>query len=194
MRRYHHGDLRAAVLARAEETLRDDGIDAVTLRQLARDLCVSHTAPSRHFKDKQALLDALALSGFERLHEALSVAQLPDSDSFVDRFRAFASAYVGFAIANAALLNVMYKVKHDPSASEELTTAGQRISAAAMELIAHGQRTGEVRQGPMEQIGLPVFTTIHGFADLAVTDVVPPTEIDSGLEAVIAYALRGCAP
>ncbi|MGW3141017.1 TetR/AcrR family transcriptional regulator, partial [Streptomyces sp. NPDC001139] len=70
-RRYHHGDLRAALLARAEQTLRERGPGDLSLRELARDLGVSHAAPSRHFKDKQTLLDALAQTGFERLREVL---------------------------------------------------------------------------------------------------------------------------
>ena len=56
--RYHHGDLRAALIARAAEVVVADGVGALSLRELARDLGVSHGAPSRHFPDKQALLDA----------------------------------------------------------------------------------------------------------------------------------------
>ena len=70
--RYHHGDLRAALIARAAEVVVADGVGALSLRELARDLGVSHGAPSRHFPDKQALLDALALDGFERLRVDLA--------------------------------------------------------------------------------------------------------------------------
>ena len=64
-RPYHHGDLRSALLAAAERTLRDKGTSAsLSLRELARDIGVSHAAPGRHFKDKQALLNALALVGY----------------------------------------------------------------------------------------------------------------------------------
>src|SRR5919199_958702 len=60
-RRYHHGNLRAALLERAESTLAERGAAALSLRQLARDAGVSHAAPQRHFKTKAALLDALAV-------------------------------------------------------------------------------------------------------------------------------------
>lgn len=66
-RPYHHGDLRSALLAAAERTLRDKGTASLSLRELARDLGVSHAAPGRHFKDKQALLNALALVGYDRM-------------------------------------------------------------------------------------------------------------------------------
>ena len=66
-RPYHHGNLREALLAAAERTLVAGGASSLTLRELGRELGVSHTSPRRHFADKQALLDALALRGFERL-------------------------------------------------------------------------------------------------------------------------------
>lgn len=192
-RRYHHGDLRAALLTRAEQTLKEKGPGDLSLRELARDLGVSHAAPSRHFKDKQALLDALALAGFDRLNGLLAASRDAAGEAFADRLAALVRAYVDFATGNAVLLDVMYAVKHDPSASEDLITAGHRLAALAMEVIADGQRRGEVRQGPVERIGLPVFTTLHGFASLAVSGMLSAEETDSGLDDLIAYMLRGCA-
>ncbi|MFC9234090.1 TetR/AcrR family transcriptional regulator [Streptomyces decoyicus] len=191
-RRYHHGDLRAALLTRAEQTLREKGPGALSLRELARDLGVSHAAPSRHFKDKQALLDALALAGFERLDEALAASRAA-GETFADRLGGLVRAYVDFALANAELLDLMYTVKHDPAASEALITAAQRLGAMAGELVAEGQRSGEVREGPVDDIGMPVFTTLHGFASFAVSGVLSAEAVESGLDAVIAYMVRGCA-
>ncbi|MFI1306101.1 TetR/AcrR family transcriptional regulator [Streptomyces sioyaensis] len=193
-RRYHHGDLRAALLTRAEQTLREKGPGALSLRELARDLGVSHAAPSRHFKDKQALLDALALAGFERLDEALSASRDAAGEAFTDRLRGFVRAYVDFARANAELLDLMYTIKHGPAASEALIAAGQRLGAMAGELVAEGQRSGEVREGPVDSIAMPVFTTLHGFASFAVSGVLSAEEATSGFDAVFAYILRGCAP
>ena len=66
-RPYHHGNLRTALLAAAQQTVRERGVAALSLRELAREVGVSHGAPRRHFPDRQALLDALAEDGFERL-------------------------------------------------------------------------------------------------------------------------------
>ncbi|HWA80524.1 MAG TPA: TetR/AcrR family transcriptional regulator, partial [Acetobacteraceae bacterium] len=70
-RPYHHGNLREALLQAAEEALESGGAQDISLRELSRKLGVSHTSPRRHFADKQALLDALAVRGFERFDEAL---------------------------------------------------------------------------------------------------------------------------
>jgi hypothetical protein len=52
-RPYHHGNLRTALLAEAERTIRERGVHDVSLRQLAREVGVSHGAPRRHFPDRQ---------------------------------------------------------------------------------------------------------------------------------------------
>ncbi|MEV4996105.1 TetR/AcrR family transcriptional regulator [Streptomyces niveus] len=193
-RRYHHGDLRAALLARAEETLREKGAAALSLRELARDLDVSHAAPSRHFKDRQALLDALALVGYERMTAVMLASQEDVGESCRKRLEAMVRAYVGFCLDNAELLDLMCSIKHDPQASAALLEATGRWSELIERLVAEGQRQGEVREGPVARVGVPVFATLHGYADLAATGMLTPELAEGGLDDVIAFILRGCAP
>ncbi|XUL93623.1 TetR/AcrR family transcriptional regulator [Streptomyces galilaeus] len=193
-RPYHHGDLRAALLARAEETLREKGTAALSLRELARDLGVSHNAPSRHFRDKQALLDALALSGYERMTDVIRTSQADAGESSGKKLEAVVRAYVGFCMENAALLGLMYSIKHDPQASADLLEATGRWSELIDRVMLEGQRRGEVREGPLDSIGIPVFATLHGYADLAATGMLTPKAAERGLDEVIAFILRGCAP
>ena len=82
-RPYHHGNLRPALLAAAERALARGG--ELSLRELAREIGVSHAAPRRHFPDKQALLDALALDGFERLGREMAAALEQAGPAFRDR-------------------------------------------------------------------------------------------------------------
>ncbi|WP_165985115.1 TetR/AcrR family transcriptional regulator [Streptomyces sp. YIM 98790] len=192
--RYHHGDLRAALLNRAEETLREKGRGALSLRELARDLGVSHAAPGRHFKDKQALLDALALSGFERLGALLTACREQAGETFARRLDAVARAYVDFATANAELLDLMYAAKHEPAASEALVASAHRGYEQIIEMITDGQRRGEVRPGPAERLTLAVFSALHGYASLAASGMLPPGASEHGLDDTIAHILRGCAP
>src|SRR4029453_3061095 len=74
--RYHHGDLRRALLEQAVRTIQRHGVDRLTLRGVGQDLGVSRTALYRHFADKAARLEAVAAQGFrtrrERLDEALT--------------------------------------------------------------------------------------------------------------------------
>ena len=73
-RPYHHGNLRQELLRVASVALETVGPRNLSLREISRDLGVSHTAPRRHFADKQQLLDALAREGYEQVRAAIAIA------------------------------------------------------------------------------------------------------------------------
>src|SRR5271168_1175007 len=124
-RPYHHGNLRTALLAQAARTVRECGVQAVSLRELAREAGVSHGAPRRHFPDRQALLDALAQAGFKRLGAELRGAFDRAGEDFEARLHATATAYVHFATRDAALLELMFAGKHQQQ-SGDLHQAAER--------------------------------------------------------------------
>jgi AcrR family transcriptional regulator len=193
-RPYHHGDLRAALLTLAEDTLRARGPAELSLRELAREAGVSPAAPSRHFRTKQVLLDALALEGFQRLTGAMTTGLEQAGDTFAARLTAITRAYLGFAAANGALLDLMYGRKHEPDASTELLAALHRLKDLATDLIADGQRRGEVREGPLGLLSLPLFVTLQGLTQLALSGGFPADQIEAGVDETIAFILRGYAP
>src|SRR3954452_13485597 len=71
---YHHGNLRRVLIDKALEAIADKGVAAMSLRDVARRAGVSHSAPAHHFGDRQGLLTAIAIEGFERLTEATRAA------------------------------------------------------------------------------------------------------------------------
>src|SRR3954471_11473039 len=71
---YHHGNLRRVLIDKALEAIADDGVAAMSLRDVARRAGVSHSAPAHHFGDRQGLLTAIAIEGFEGLTEATRAA------------------------------------------------------------------------------------------------------------------------
>ncbi len=189
-RPYHHGNLRAALLEQAEQTLREGGVDQLSLRDLARQVGVSHGAPRRHFSDRQALLDALAENGFERLGAELRAAVNRAGDGFEDRLRATAVAYVRFAVRDSALLELMFAGKHrDPSGP--LNEAAERAFSIMTELIVQGQRSRALRAGDPERVGLVLFATIQGIATLVSAGIVPREQIDGLVSDATAYFVRG---
>lgn len=102
---YHHGDLRAALLDAADALLDQGGDGAVSLREAARMAGVSATAAYRHFADKEALLAALALRGFEAFGAAMAAAvAVGDVSPHVARGR----AYLRFALARPGRFRLMF--------------------------------------------------------------------------------------
>jgi AcrR family transcriptional regulator len=106
---YHHGDLKPAVLAAAEKILELEGVDALTLRAVARMVGVSHTAPKNHFGDLGGLLSELAAVGYRRFGAALSAAMERAGVEPRQRMKAMGLAYVAFARAYPGMFLLMYR-------------------------------------------------------------------------------------
>jgi AcrR family transcriptional regulator len=193
-RPYHHGDLRAALLESAERTLREKGAGALSLREMARDIGVSHAAPGRHFKDKQALVDALALNGYERLNEALSSAADRPDQSFEERMTALARAYLGFAVENPELLELMFARKHDPDSSAQLAAAVDHSLHLFTRVIADAQERGEIVQGDPERITTAAAASLHGLAALIAGCALDAQETLAGLDEHVRLLLNGLRP
>lgn len=189
-RPYHHGRLREALLAEAERTLRERGVQELSLRELARGVGVSHAAPRRHFPDRQALLDALAEAGFERLGAELRTAFDGAGSDFRARLQATAAAYVRFATSDAALLELMFASKHG-APSGALHDAAERAFGVMFELIQQGQAEGAIERGEPERVGLVLFATIHGVAALVTAGMVDPGRLDELTSDAIDHFLRG---
>jgi AcrR family transcriptional regulator len=189
-RPYHHGNLRGALLAAGERTVRERGVENLSLRELAREIGVSHGAPRRHFPDRQALLDALAETGFGRLGAELRVAADRAGDEFQPRLEATATAYIRFATANPALLDLMFASKHratEPSLHEAM----ERAFSVMMDLILQGQAIGRLQPGDPERVGLVLFSTIQGIAALLTAGMITPDQLNGLTTDAIEHFLRG---
>ncbi|MEV5714727.1 TetR/AcrR family transcriptional regulator [Amycolatopsis mediterranei] len=167
-RPYHHGRLRTVLLDEAQRVLREKGVDGLSLRDLAREAGVSHAAPRWHFPDRQALLDALAEAGFERLAtEARSVLDRGEHDSEA-RLHAVASAYLEFAVRDAALLELMFTArKTEPSPG--LLEASDRLFGTTREIIEAAQRDNTLPQGDPERLQMLFIATLQGIATFAIS-------------------------
>jgi AcrR family transcriptional regulator len=192
-RPYHHGNLREALLEQAEIALARDGAAALSLRELSREVGVSHGAPRRHFADKQALLDALSESGFTKLGAALHDAIARAGPDFDTRMSALARAYVRFATEHAALLELMFASKHLPGA-DRLHEASAQAFAPALELIAEGQAAGAVVPGDLDRVAMVAFAGMHGIAALANSGLLGDTALDELVDDAVERLALGLRP
>jgi AcrR family transcriptional regulator len=190
-RSYHHGNLRSALLESAERTLSRRGASELSLRELAREVGVSHAAPRRHFADKQALLDALAEDGFERLGSELDAAMTGAGDSLREQLGAFARAYVRFATEHPALLELMFAGKYR---DDRLREASERAFAGALALFASAQAAGEVVPGDPGRVGLVALATLHGLASLANNGMLGDAELEELVEDAVDRVVLGLRP
>ncbi|WP_327381304.1 TetR/AcrR family transcriptional regulator [Streptomyces sp. NBC_01207] len=190
---YHHGNLREALLARAEDVLATSGADSLSLRALARDLGVSHAAPGRHFRDRQALLDALAVGGFTRLNARLRAA-VDEPGPVTGRLARMGRAYIDFAVAHAPLLSLMFTAKHADHSSTELRELGHQSLDIAAGLLSLAQQEGVVRAGDPARLAQVAFSVVHGLAALAVGSLLEDTPLDEATDLALDVLLTGLGP
>ncbi len=166
--RYHHGDLREALLQAATEMLVETGPKGLSLREAARRAGVSTGAPYRHFKDKDALLVALAARGFDALHEALQEVQAACAESdALERVQRLGVAYVEFAADQPALFRLMFgelapKTEGQPELLAASKAAGAHLPAAIL-AVQQERALGDL---DVEDATLMAWAVVHGVAAL----------------------------
>jgi AcrR family transcriptional regulator len=193
-RPYHHGNLRSALLSCAERTLSEHGAGQLSLRELARQVGVSHAAPRRHFADKQSLLDALAQDGFERLGRELRAAMAAAGSGFNARLLAFAQTYVRFATRHAALLELMFAGKYRPGAADSLREAADRAFVAPLALIGEGQAAGEVVPGDPERVAIVAWAALQGLASMINSGMLDDSALDDLVADAVDRLIVGLRP
>ena len=193
-RPYHHGNLREALLEAAERTLETGGAGSLTLRELSRELSVSHTSPRRHFADKQALLDALARRGFERLGVITARAAKDRGEDFKACLIRLARAYVGFALKHPALFGLMFEAKRRADAPPELLAASDKTFALLLALFAQGQASGEVVAGDPARLSLGSMAAVQGLLSISTNGQFKGVPLDRLVAEMIERVVWGLRP
>lgn len=151
---YHHGDLKAVILAKAAELVAQRGAGAISLRELARAAGVSHAAPAHHFTDRRGLFTALAAEGWRNLAAALDDAR----PEFIDA----ALAYVRFALDHPGHYAVMFDRSLVDPEDAELVAAQD---AAGAELSRGVGTLDDPRaESDPEAAALAAWSLVHGFS------------------------------
>ena len=169
-------------------------MQALSLRELAREVGVSHAAPRRHFPDRQALLDALARGRLRapRRRAAPRRRRAPDR-SFDARLHALSQAYIAFATRHAALLELMFAGKQREGADRVRETA-DRAFAIALAVVAEAQAAGELPAGDPGSVAIVAFATLQGLAAMANGGMIDDAPVDEVVTDAIDRLLDGLRP
>jgi AcrR family transcriptional regulator len=163
---YHHGDLRAALLATTLALVDEVGVEGLSLREVSRRTGVSHTAAYKHFSDKAALVRALVGDAFERFAIALEAGRDAGTDA-LDRLRRIGIAYVLFAHEHRTQFKMMFR----PELTGTVDLAALDPSARAYNVLVDGVAdaiaVGMVR-GDAQTVVLASWSIVHGLSALIV--------------------------
>jgi AcrR family transcriptional regulator len=151
---------RDRILEAAEKLYRKDGLSTLSIRRIADQVGLTPMAIYRHFRDKDAIIDALVGAGYRKWEKQFEA--VPRSHMPVERIRAGLLSYVEFALEERRLFELMYLVPRRTTASPATKSAAfTSMMDAAREAVASGLIGGD----PAEVI-LLAWSTTHGLVAL----------------------------
>lgn len=158
---YHHGNLRAALIATSLKLIEEKGVRALTLREIGTCAGVSRTAAYRHFTNKADLLGAISEAGFKEFGDALEAARQLASGTSNSPLEAMAVAYVRFASEHRAHYEVMFEDSYVPKGEY-----AARAFHILEETVRQGQEAGQIRPGDSVQLARLLWSLVHGISTL----------------------------
>jgi AcrR family transcriptional regulator len=200
--RYHHGDLRNALIAAAVALVRADGPDAIVLRAAARRVGVSANAAYRHFDRLSDLIEAVRQAGFDALSASMlkELADLiPTGDAAMDailRLRAIGRGYIHFALAEPGLFTLAFRGHQDSNGHQYVATdppdASWNLLNTALDglvevgVLAPADRTAAVTNA---------WATVHGLSVLLLGPMAgtPAAARDELIDTTLGLVMRGLA-
>jgi AcrR family transcriptional regulator len=166
--RYHHGDLRRALVQEAVRRIERHGVEGLTLRTVGQALGVSRTALYRHFADKSALLATVAREGFRTLRLEL-VGAWEGGGRGPEAFDAMSLAYVRFAVSHPSHYRVMFGGFVDARAADpDLEKEAAAAFRVLVDALVAQQSGGLVREEDPSQLARFIWAIVHGVAMLAI--------------------------
>jgi len=179
--RYHHGDLRRALIDTALAMVTEEGAWNFTLREVARRAGVSHAASYNHFEDKSALLAEVAALGFQSLRQTLEAAAHGQPRSARQALAGIAAAYVRFGVEHPAHYRLMFGAElADKARHPTLQAAGDAAFAALTNVLERGQAAGQVRRGAVRDQALAAWSPVHGLTTLLIDQRVSFLGVSTG--------------
>jgi AcrR family transcriptional regulator len=193
--RYHHGDLRRSLLQAGREILAERGVDALTLREVARRAKVSQAAPYHHFAGKAELVSAIAQHGFEDFAGALRAGADAASGGALQRLTGMGLAYVRFAVAHPNLFRLLFRPElrgrtPERPAAEAMARAGSAAYQVFLDAVTAAVEEGSV-QGSVEDVAVASLSIVHGLATLLVDGPVDLSQRPPDTLARVAIAALG---
>lgn len=167
---HYDGDLGRDLIAEAVTVVMAEGVDAVSLRGLARRLGVSHAAPAKHVGDLRGLFTAVALEGFRLLDAAMQEAA-GRRVAPLDRLLAGGVAYVKFTVTNAGHAEVMWRRNLYDTAHPPLVTASSRSFMFLSDGVAAAQAEGWMPAASHDHLVAQIWAGVHGLAVLWKTEI-----------------------
>ncbi len=194
-KKYHHGDLKSAILQKAVEIIQKKGEVDFTLREIAESLKVSHTAVYRHFKSKRDLLSHIAEEGFLALSADFE-SSIKGLRTPRQKLHVLGKCYIEFAFRNQGHYRSMFhqELRCGEEVRPELEAAGHQAFSILESVIQEGMRTQIFLKDSSAMAARTIWSAVHGFSTLLIDgqfqSLTTIPSIREGIEAHLKFVER----
>ncbi len=194
VRKYHHGSLLAVLVDTAARLAAERGYESVSLREVARQAGVSQAAPYHYFRNKSALVAAVAEAGFQLLDAAQEAALRHAPDDPVQRLATFSASYVRFALDRPHYFKVMFRphlAQHGeyPALSEVAKQSFERL----VEIVRAARLASDQDDADPSVAATLIWAVPHGLALLFVEGPLATKTTPRALEDLARAAMPALA-
>lgn len=187
---YHHGNLREELMHAAITTIRQQGVEKLSLRALARDIGVSQTAPYRHFVDKNHLLAEVATLALQELATVFLAAITPSQSAAINIQHA-SELYLRYALDNPEKYRLMFgPIIADRQNYPQLVSAGRAAFTVLQQFIEQGQANGEITTIPAPLLANSCWANIHGLALAQMDGLLANLELPASHEEILTQHIQ----
>jgi AcrR family transcriptional regulator len=161
---------REAILQEARRIISEKGVEAFSLRELARQVDYSPAALYEYFGSKEEIIHAVCLEGHQRLAAALSAvsSNLPPAEHLIQ----IGLAYIDFAIRNPDYYLLMFTVRTLPKAAvADLMHEGSAY-LLLLQSLQRGIEAGlfQIRDNfALQEMAYTAWSLVHGISMLRIT-------------------------
>lgn len=164
---YHHGDLRAQLIAAVRELVETHGPDGFSVAEAARRAGVSSAAPYKHFKDRPELLRAVASEGMDRLRDAMQAAAARHPAASIEAVAAIGKAYVDFARNSPGVFRLVFGLTEGHEGDPLMEEKGFRCFAVVLDAVASVLDKSSDDPTVMSR-AYTLWTCVHGHSFLVI--------------------------
>ncbi len=164
---YHHGNLREAILSESMSWIKKKGVESLSLREIAKKLGVTHSAPNKHFAKKEELLASLIEAGFIQFKKALLEGKKDMDKHPREAFIAMGKSYLRFANENPEMYRLMFSNNiEDMTNYPACEKAGLESFDVLLSSVITLQERGLLRDGDPKSIAFLIWSFTHGYVML----------------------------
>lgn len=195
--KYHHGDLREALVAASYELVAKQGAENFLLADACRLAGVSTAAPYKHFRDRDEILESVVARAFDELADRSMAAVAAKGAGTLAGIMAMGEAYVQFAIDEQHLFRLMFGQRPDVTHAEHVMDEGRRCFGGVIEQVAHYCAANDVPGDP-RAIAIRLWTFVHGASSLLIDEdyskVAPDLDVMAMIRETTPLMLMPTAP